>query len=122
MPLFFIDTSDEQCFIRDEQGHEFDDVEAAKVAAVDALPDMARDVLPDGDTRQFLAIVRGSDGLSLLQASLTLHVTSLVPNAQRFGYYPPRHGFWRSTPGRKAALAATASFCRRARLRFSTRS
>ena len=83
MPRFYIDTSDQDCFIRDDSGHDFDDVEAAKAAAVDALPDMARDTLPDGDSRTFLAIVRGSAGEALLQASLTLQVTSLIPNTRR---------------------------------------
>ena len=83
MPRFFIDTSDQDRFVRDETGYEFDDVEAAKAAAVDALPDMARDELPDGDARTFLAIVRGSNGAPLLQASLTLHVTSMVPTGRR---------------------------------------
>lgn len=83
MPLFFIDTSDEDRFVRDETGHDFEDVEAAKAAAVDALPDMARDTLPDGDARTFLAVVRGADGGALLQASLTLHVSSMVPTDTR---------------------------------------
>ena len=83
MPLFYIDTCDEDDFIRDEIGHDLAEVEAAKEAAVDALPDMARDKLPDGDSRNFLAIVRDAEGRPLLQASLPLHVTSLVPTAQR---------------------------------------
>lgn len=83
MARFFIDTSDQDHFVRDETGWEFEDVEAAKAAAVDALPDMARDVLPDGDARSFLAIVRGADGGALLQASLTLHVTSMIPTETR---------------------------------------
>lgn len=83
MTRFFIDTSDQDRFVRDEAGLEFEDVEAAKAAAVDALPDMARDELPDGDARTFLAIVRGADGGPLLQACLTLHITSLVPTETR---------------------------------------
>ena len=83
MPLFFIDTSDQEAFVRDDTGAEFDDVDAAKAAAVDALPDMARDALPDGDARTFLAVVRGTDGSALLQASLTLQVTSMVATKTR---------------------------------------
>lgn len=83
MQHFFIDTSDQDHFVRDDTGHDFEDVEEAKAAAVDALPDMARDVLPDGDARTFLAIVRGGDGSPLLQASLSLNITSLVPTAER---------------------------------------
>ena len=82
MPRFFIDTSDQDCFIRDDIGHEFDDVEAAKAAAVDALPDMARDELPGGDARTFMAIVRDGDGKALLHASLTLSVMALVSNRE----------------------------------------
>ena len=83
MPHFFIDTSDQDRFVRDETGYEFEDVEAAKRAAVSALPDMARDELPDGDARTFMALVRGADGGPLLQASLTLHILSMVPTEAR---------------------------------------
>ena len=83
MPRFFIDTSDQDMFVRDERGHECVDVEAAKAAAIDALPDMAREKLPDGDARTFLAVIRGENGQTLLQASLQLQVTSLVPLAER---------------------------------------
>ena len=80
MPHFFIDTSDEELFIRDEIGFQCVDVEGAKALAVASLPDMAREKLPDGDARTFFAIVRGEDGRSLLQARLTLNVASLLAN------------------------------------------
>lgn len=83
MPRFFIDTSDEELFVRDEEGREYLDLEAAKSEAVSALPDMAREKLPDGDARSFLAIVRGEDGRMILQASLVLKVTSLLPLGER---------------------------------------
>lgn len=82
MPRFYIDTSDQDFFARDEEGQEYEDVEAAKIAAVDVLPDMARDKLPDGDARTFLAIVRDENGRTLLQASLQLQVTSLLPKSE----------------------------------------
>ena len=87
MPLFYIDTSDDTSdqnrFVRDEEGLECRDLDAAKARAVAALPDMARDELPDGDTRTFLAIVRDGEGRSLLRASLTLSVSSLAPGSER---------------------------------------
>lgn len=83
MPQFFIDTSDGDHFIRDDTGLDLPDVDAARAAAISALPDMAREVLPDGDHRVFLAIVRSEDGQALLQASLALNVASLVPDAAR---------------------------------------
>ena len=83
MPHFFIDTSDEDRFVRDEVGFECVDLEEAKALAVESLPDMAREKLPDGDARTFLAIVRGEDGRSLLRSDLTLRVASLIPNVRR---------------------------------------
>ena len=83
MPRFFIDTSDQDRFVRDEVGIDCADLEAAKAAAVDALPDMARDVLPDGDARTFLAIVRGEDGSPMLQCTLALSIVSLIPTERR---------------------------------------
>ena len=38
LPRFYIGTSDQDNFIRDESGYEFADLEAAKTAAVEALP------------------------------------------------------------------------------------
>ena len=80
MPRYFIDTSDQNIFCRDNDGGEYDSLDAAKAMAIRTLPDMAHDELPDGDARTFLAIVRDADGRPVLQAGLSLHVTSLIPN------------------------------------------
>ena len=78
MPRFFIDTSDQHVFIRDDVGMEYEDIEAAKTAAVDALPDMARQELPDGDARAFLAVVRDEHGRTLIQATMNFSVAWLT--------------------------------------------
>ena len=75
MPRFYIDTSDQERFVRDQEGYEFKDLMAAKNAAVDALPDMARDDLPDGDNRTFSAVVRDDRGETLLQATMSFALT-----------------------------------------------
>ena len=85
MPRFFVDTSDQQHFVRDITGHEFEDVDAARSAASAVLPDMARDVLPDGDARTFLAIVRDDQHRTLLQASLSLSVVWLTEGPNQPG-------------------------------------
>ena len=36
---------------------------------------MARDELPDGDSRTFIAIVRDEDGRTLVQATMSFSVT-----------------------------------------------
>ncbi len=74
MPRFFIDTSDQARFIRDEDGLELEDVEAAMNAAAEGLSDMARDALPGGESRTFIAIVRDEHGRTLVQASMSFGV------------------------------------------------
>ena len=49
MSRFYIDTSDQDFFHRDDTESEVEDIEEAKNASVGALPDMAREALPDGD-------------------------------------------------------------------------
>lgn len=83
MPRYFIDTSDQGLFYSDDEGREYPDLDAAKAAAVSALPDMARDALPDGDTRTFLALVRDQEGDSLIQPTLSLRVTRIGSERER---------------------------------------
>lgn len=75
MPHYFFDEIDNGRVVRDETGYELPDMDAAKEAAIDALPDMARDQLPDGDEHLFAVRVRDTTGRELLEVSLTLTVT-----------------------------------------------
>ncbi|MEE7446666.1 hypothetical protein MRF4_01850 [Methylobacterium radiotolerans] len=72
MPIYFIDTNNDDTFVEDDQGQDLPDAEAAREAALAALPDMARDKLPDGDHRTFCASVRDQTGVVIYEASLTL--------------------------------------------------
>jgi hypothetical protein len=47
MPRYFFDTYNGESFISDENGLELADIDAAKLEAQRALPDMARDALPN---------------------------------------------------------------------------
>lgn len=78
MPRYYIDTSDQDVFCRDEEGGEYLNLDTAKAAAVSALPDMARDQLPDGDARTFTAVIRDQHQTPILLASLTLYVSALA--------------------------------------------
>ena len=42
------------------------------LAALRALPDMARDIIPDGDHREFVVTVRTEGGSEIYRATLTL--------------------------------------------------
>jgi anthranilate phosphoribosyltransferase len=55
MPLYFFDTRDNDKFMEDDSGLEFQDLDEVKVEAAKALAELARDVLP-GSLRRELAI------------------------------------------------------------------
>jgi hypothetical protein len=72
MPLYFIDSSDGERSDHDDIGLELTDDGGARRAALDALADMVREVLPDGDVRTFSVHVRAADGTNLYHAEMSL--------------------------------------------------
>jgi hypothetical protein len=72
MPRYFIDSSDGNFSHIDSEGVELAGDAAARYLALDALPDMVREVLPDGDRREFAVCVRDEVGKVIYSASLTL--------------------------------------------------
>jgi hypothetical protein len=82
MPLarFFFDTYDGSRLIADTEGIELPSVETARIEAQKALPDLARDALPDGDQKTFIVSVRDEAGQVVLRAALTLIVEMAPEN------------------------------------------
>lgn len=74
MPRYFFDTYDGDRFVPDYDGIDLPDLVAARTEAQRALPDLARDALPDGDERTFAVIVKDEAGKVVLRAALTLLV------------------------------------------------
>lgn len=74
MPRYYFDVDDGTGFILDSYGIECGSLDAMRYAAVDALPDIARDELPDGDHRTMTVKVRDVGGQYLLEATLTVDV------------------------------------------------
>jgi hypothetical protein len=72
MARYFFDTDDGDTFVEDDEGQELPNAEAAREAALAALPGMARDKMPDGDHRTFCATVRDDAGTVIYTARLTL--------------------------------------------------
>ncbi len=72
MPRYFIDSSDGNFSHIDSEGVELTGAADARHLALDALPDMVREVLPDGDSREFAVCVRDELGKVIYSASLTL--------------------------------------------------
>lgn len=74
MPRYFFDTFDGDRLIADSEGIELPDLEQVKAEAQRALPDLARDGLPDGDQKTFIVSVRDGTGQVVLRAALSLIV------------------------------------------------
>lgn len=74
MPRFFFDTFDGEEYVPDENGLDLQDVEAAKLEAQKALPDMARDALPNENFRSFVVNIRNEAGQTVMRLALSLVV------------------------------------------------
>ena len=72
MPRYFIDTDDGDKLHIDDEGQILLSEAVARLFALDALPDMARDKIPDGDRRTFVVGVRDEAGEVFYRATLTL--------------------------------------------------
>lgn len=78
MPRYYFDSSDGRELIRDEIGIELPDLMSARDEAINGLPDIARDKLPEGSNRAFTVRVRDGAGQYLLEAALKLSLVWLV--------------------------------------------
>lgn len=78
MPLYFFDTRDNDDFIEDDEGLEYPDLEAVKVAAAKALAELARDVIPGSLKRKLSVEVRDALG-PVLVAVMTFEAVILRP-------------------------------------------
>jgi hypothetical protein len=71
MPRFFFDIQDGQ-LIPDDIGTEFPNAHAARDAAIRILPDIAREEMSLGKSRQVAVLMRDETGQALFAASLIL--------------------------------------------------
>ncbi|GGL57265.1 DUF6894 family protein [Wenxinia marina] len=72
MPTYYFDTRDGDRTTRDETGQDLPHRKSARDTAIEALPEIARDALPDGDEWQVHIRVREDGGTAFLDVSLTL--------------------------------------------------
>ncbi len=79
MPRYFFDINDGDHSTRDDVGIELPDLQLARRKAIGVLPDLARDVLPDGDHHEITSMVRDDAGHVLLRATLSLSVERFSP-------------------------------------------
>lgn len=71
MPVYFIDTHDEDDLLSDEVGQEVADLAAAEALATMSLCELAKDVLPDSGDRRLAVDVRDATGRTVFAAELT---------------------------------------------------
>jgi hypothetical protein len=69
---YFFDIDDGERKNSDQEGLDLPNREAARQQAVGILPDIAREVLPDGDRRTFVCRVRDGAGKAIFEARLEL--------------------------------------------------
>jgi hypothetical protein len=74
VPRYFFDTSHGTVFIRDREGIELENLEAAKAEATTILLEVAIDELPDSNRRNFVVSVRDKTGQVVLRIALSLAV------------------------------------------------
>lgn len=72
MPHFFIDFQDGALWLKDEEGQEYESLQAARDAAISALPDIGREAPPHDGKRDFVAFVRDAQGRELCTIRLNL--------------------------------------------------
>ena len=71
MARYFFDTFDGEQEYRDSDGMECDSRETVRREATSSLPDLARELLPDGSERCMKVRVRDEGGRFVFEASLT---------------------------------------------------
>jgi hypothetical protein len=79
---YYFDVYVGEAFTKDDHGLELDGLESAQREAVRALPEIAKDALPDSTQRDFVIQVRDEAGQKVLRATLSLTV-------ERLGTSPP---------------------------------
>ena len=72
MPRYFFDTYDGEKLISDDIGMELADVDEVEREASRSLPEMAREVFPKSNHREFIVTVRDESGETVLKAALRL--------------------------------------------------
>ncbi len=72
MPRYFFETHDGDTVHVDQEGLELADNANARLEALRAFSDMARDNIPNGDHRVFSSIVRNEAGAVVYAATMTL--------------------------------------------------
>jgi hypothetical protein len=87
MPRFYFDVREGTTFVPDEEGMEFESLDAAEREAAETAAEIGRDRLPKGDAREVTIQVRNEHRQRVLTVTASLEVHRVDPEP-----LPPR---WR---------------------------
>ncbi|GEO18337.1 DUF6894 family protein [Microvirga aerophila] len=82
MPRFYFDVREGASFLSDDEGQEFDSLDAAEREAAEAAADIGRDRLPKGDAREVTVEVRNEHRQRVLTATVSLEIQRVEPPPQ----------------------------------------
>jgi hypothetical protein len=83
MVRYFFDVQNDGVFHSDTEGTELEDTTAAGVEAIQALAELALDVLPGSTGKSLTMIVRDQDGQHSFELELIFRFTPARGNAER---------------------------------------
>lgn len=78
MARYYFDIDDGEIETSDDDGLDLDNLNEARDRAIAVLPNIAREVLPDGDRREFVVSVRDDRGDAVFRATLSFRAEWLV--------------------------------------------
>jgi hypothetical protein len=79
MPRFYFDVRDGGRFAPDEEGTDFDSLDAAEHEAVCAAAEIGRDRLPKGDSREVTIEVRNEHRQRVLTITVSMQIERVEP-------------------------------------------
>jgi len=79
VPRFYFDVREGSRFIPDDEGLEFDDLDAAECEAAEAAAEIGRDKLPKGGPRDVTVEVRNEHGQLVLTVTVSMHLERMAP-------------------------------------------
>ncbi len=82
MPLFYFDVRDGGRFAPDEEGTDFDSLDAAEHEAVCAAAEIGRDRLPKGGAREVTIEVRNAHRQRVLTVKVSMEIDRVEPPPQ----------------------------------------
>ena len=80
MPRFYLGVREGARFVPDDEGLEFDSLDAAEREAAEAAAQIGRDKLPKGGTRNVTVEVRNEHRQRVLTVTVSMHIDRIAPS------------------------------------------